>query len=376
MSLDFDAVLKELYNSEQIKVKNQKIVTLENLVPILLERIHPENVQELIAILKQSVLPSICSDVDDELEKLFERIEKKPELIFDKKIQKDIEDFISKRFEKDKQIVIERTSDITKFVILMEQLLNEAITSNGSSSQTVLNIREKIESIHLDDNGIDALTKLQVELINAASLIEKEMNSVTNKLQTGKSQVQQLEEKIKSLEEELNKSKTESMKDHLTGLLTRRAYEEEIKKIESYYQRTDNIQYAIVFFDLDHFKNLNDTYGHECGDVVLSTFGKILNKHTRDHDIVVRYGGEEFVAIVHFNLNRELLQYLKRIKTIVTENSFLYKDKKIKVTFSAGVALRASFDSYENALQKADKLLYQAKESGRNKIILENGMEI
>lgn len=376
MSLDFDAVLKELYNSEQIKVKNQKIVTLENLVPILLERIHPENVQELIAILKQSVLPSICSDVDDELEKLFERIEKKPELIFDKKIQKDIEDFISKRFEKDKQIVIERTSDITKFVILMEQLLNEAITSNGSSSQTVLNIREKIESIHLDDNGIDALTKLQVELINAASLIEKEMNSVTNKLQTGKSQVQQLEEKIKSLEEELSKSKTESMKDHLTGLLTRRAYEEEIKKIESYYQRTDNIQYAIVFFDLDHFKNLNDTYGHECGDVVLSTFGKILNKHTRDHDIVVRYGGEEFVAIVHFNLNRELLQYLKRIKTIVTENSFLYKDKKIKVTFSAGVALRASFDSYENALQKADKLLYQAKESGRNKIILENGMEI
>lgn len=376
MSLDFDAVLKELYNSEQIKVKNQKIVTLENLVPILLERIHPENVQELIAILKQSVLPSICSDVDDELEKLFERIEKKPKLIFDKKIQKDIEDFISKRFEKDKQIVIERTSDITKFVILMEQLLNEAITSNGSSSKTVLNIREKIESIHLDDNGIDTLTKLQVELINAASLIEKEMNSVTNKLQTGKNQVQQLEEKIKSLEEELSKSKTESMKDHLTGLLTRRAYEEEIKKIESYYQRTDNIQYAIVFFDLDHFKNLNDTYGHECGDVVLSTFGKILNKHTRDHDIVVRYGGEEFVAIVHFNLNRELLQYLKRIKTIVTENSFLYKDKKIKVTFSAGVALRASFDSYENALQKADKLLYQAKESGRNKIILENGMEI
>ena len=91
---------------------------------------------------------------------------------------------------------------------------------------------------------------------------------------------------------------------------------------------------------------------------------------------VARYGGEEFVAIIHFNLNRELLQFLKRIKTIVTENSFIYKDQKIRVTFSAGVTLRSSYDTYENALQKADMLLYQAKESGRNKIVLENGMEI
>ena len=150
---------------------------------------------------------------------------------------------------------------------------------------------------------------------------------------------------------------------------------EEMKKIESSYNRI-NTQYAIVFFDLDHFKKINDTYGHEGGDVVLSTFGKIINKSVRDHDIVGRYGGEEFVAIIHFNINRELLQFLKRIKTIVTENSFLYKDQKIKVTFSAGVALRSSYDSYENALQKADMLLYQAKEAGRNKIILENGMEI
>jgi hypothetical protein len=103
---------------------------------------------------------------------------------------------------------------------------------------------------------------------------------------------------------------------------------------------------------------------------------KILNKSVREHDIVGRYGGEEFVAIIHFNLNRELLQFLKRIKTIVTENSFLYKDKKIKVTFSAGVAIRSSYPTYENTLQKADMLLYQAKENGRNKIILENGMEI
>ena len=257
----------------------------------------------------------------------------------------------------------------------MEEYLNEAISSNGSGSKNVLSIKEKIASINLQDHGFEALTKLQNELIHAASSIEKEMDTVTSKLQTGKSKVQELEEKVKTLEAELNRTKTENMRDHLTGLLTRRAFSEEIKKVESAYQRIQT-QYAVVFFDLDHFKKLNDTYGHECGDVVLSTFGKILNKGVRDHDLVGRYGGEEFVAIIHFNLNRELLQFLKRIKTIVTENSFLYKDKKIKVTFSAGVAIRSSYDTYEDTLQKADVLLYQAKENGRNKIVLENGMEI
>ena len=206
-------------------------------------------------------------------------------------------------------------------------------------------------------------------------MIEKEMSSVTNKLESGKSQILALEEKIKSLEDELTKTKTENMTDHLTGVLTRRAFSDEIKRIESSYNRI-NTQYAVIFFDLDHFKILNDSYGHECGDVVLSTFGKILNKTVREHDLVGRYGGEEFIAIIHFNLNRELLQFLKRIKTIVTENSFLYQDKKIRITFSAGVAIRNSYPTYENALQKADALLYKAKESGRNKILLENGMEI
>lgn len=203
--------------------------------------------------------------------------------------------------------------DISKLVFLMEEYLNEAISSNGSGSKNVLNIKEKNEAININENGLEALSKLQNELVNAASSIEKEMNTVTTKLETGRTKVQELEEKVKTLEEELTKTKTENMKDSLTGLLTRKAFAKEVKKIESAYTRI-NTQYAVVFFDLDHFKKINDTYGHECGDVVLSTFGKIVNKSVRDHDIVGRYGGEEFVAIIHFNLNRELLQFLKESK--------------------------------------------------------------
>ena len=375
MNKEFENILVHLSVQERNEVKSNNIDLPEKLIPLLLKRVHPQNVKQLADLIKQSVLPSICQKTNDEIDELFTKIEKEPNLLFIQEIQDKIEDFINKRFERDKKVVIERTSDISKLVLLMEEYLNEAISSNGSGSKNVLNIKEKIEAINLKDNGFEALTKLQNELISAAASIEKEMDTVTSKLQTGKSKVQELEEKVKNLEEELTRTKTENMRDHLTGLLTRRAFSDEVKRIESAYERIKT-QYAVVFFDLDHFKKLNDTYGHECGDVVLSTFGKILNKSVREHDIVGRYGGEEFVAIIHFNLNRELLQFLKRIKTIVTENSFLYKEKKIKVTFSAGVAIRSSYATYENTLQKADMLLYQAKENGRNKIILENGMEI
>jgi diguanylate cyclase len=371
----FKNILEQLSQKEIEIVNSNHLDAPEKLIPLLLKRINPENVQLLASIIKQSLLPSICSKTNDEIDQLFTQINNEPDLLFLKEIQDKIENFITKRFERDKQVVIERTSDISKLVLLMEEYLNEAISSNGSGSKNVLNIKEKIESIIINENGVEALTKLQNELINAASSIEKEMNAVTNKLENGKTKVQELEEKVKTLENELTRTKAENMKDPLTGLLTKKSFAEEIKRIESSYTRI-NTQYAIIFFDLDHFKKINDTYGHDCGDVVLSTFGKILNKSIRDHDIVGRYGGEEFVAIIHFNLNRELLLFLKRIKTIVTQNSFLYKNQKIRVTFSAGVTIRSSYDTYDNALQKADMLLYQAKENGRNKIILENGMEI
>ncbi len=375
MNNEFESILSQLSDEEKKEVNQNNIDLPEKFIPLLLKRVHPQNVQQLASLIKQSVLPSICPKTDDEIDQLFSKVEKEPNLLFDKKIQNKIEDFINKRFERDKKIVIERTSDISKLVLLMEEYLNEAISSSGSGSKNVFNIKEKIVAMNIQENGLESLTKLQNELINAATSIEKEMNEVSNKLENGKTKVQELEEKVKTLEDELNRTKTENMKDHLTGLLTRKAFSEEIKRIDSAYERIKT-QYAVIFFDLDHFKKLNDTYGHECGDVVLSTFGKILNKSVREHDIVGRYGGEEFVAIIHFNLNRELLQFLKRIKTIITENSFLYKEKKIKVTFSAGVAIRSSYATYENTLQKADMLLYQAKENGRNKIILENGMEI
>jgi len=205
--------------------------------------------------------------------------------------------------------------------------------------------------------------------------LENEIEIVNKKLTLEKEQVNLLEEKIKKLEDNLSTYKKESIVDFLTTLLTRKAYEKEVKKFEEHYIR-DNIDYAIVFFDLDKFKDVNDNYGHDCGDTVLKTFGLILNKLTRKTDVVARYGGEEFVALIQYSKEEDLVQYLKRVKDVVTKNKFTHKDLKLDITFSAGVDIRSNHGSYEDTIQQADILMYEAKFDGRNQIILGSGVVI
>ncbi|XPV69789.1 MAG: diguanylate cyclase [Halarcobacter sp.] len=371
----FKQLVQELNEKEQLEIKTKNITTMDEMLPILLNRIATDNVNNLAQLFQESITPSISIEIDKDLEKFSVKIGNSPALLFEDDIQKEMQEFINKRFEADRNVVKQRTSDVAKLLTLMGQCISDAIHSSGEGSQNVSDIKSQIESISISKNGLDELTNLQSRLIDAALSIENEMSNVGKQLHDGKSEVETLEQKIKKLEEELDKTKENSLKDHLTGVLTRRAYEDAVKRIDNEYKRTDT-QYAIVFFDLDHFKNINDTYGHKAGDIVLSTFAKILTKSTRELDIIGRYGGEEFVAIIHFNLKRELLKYLKRVKAIVNDNKFVYKSNKIQVTFSAGVAIRNNHDCYDNTIQKADMLLYQAKEDGRNKIILEDGTVI
>ncbi|PLY04656.1 MAG: GGDEF domain-containing protein [Arcobacter sp.] len=371
----FKELVSKLSKNEQLEIESKNICTFEDMIPILLNRVSKDNVNTLAELFQKSITPSISIDIDKDLQKFSVKIGNSPALLFEEDIQKEMQKFITKRFEADKQVVKQKTSDIAKLLTLMGQYFNDAIHSSGIGSQEVSNIKSQIQSIDIENNGLKDLSDLQTQLIDAALSIEQEMSTVGEKLTTGKGKVETLENKIKKLEEELDKTRQESIRDHLTGLLTRRAYEDSIKKIENEFMR-NNTQYAVVFFDLDHFKNINDTYGHEAGDIILSTFAKILDKNTRDLDIVGRYGGEEFVAIIHFNLKRELLKYLKRIKAIIHENSFIYKNQKIQLTFSAGVAIRNDHNNYESTIQKADILLYDAKASGRDKIIMEDGTTI
>ncbi len=155
--------------------------------------------------------------------------------------------------------------------------------------------------------------------------------------------------------------------DELTRLHNRRYF---IEALEGEFERA--IRYetemALVVLDLDYFKKVNDTYGHPTGDLVLSGIGKILNNHVRRSDIACRYGGEEFAVILP-NLSREnVFPAYERFRELVSKQSFGYDSMHIGVTVSIGIAFSNDAESADDLLAHADQALYQAKESGRNRI--------
>lgn len=354
--------------------KGKRIETIYDIVDILLKRVDPKSLDKMSGLLQKSLRPSIALKISDDLQSFSIKIGDSPSLIFEESIQQEMEKFIEQRFEVDKKVVAKKTADIARLITLMSKYLSDAIESNQKGSNSVSGIKDEIKSIDLSDTSKDELDKLQTKLVNAAITIEKEMSTVHKNLQTGRDEVSKLEDRIKELEDELNETKKKNTKDYLTGLLTRRAYEEELKKFDEKYKRLGQ-DFAIIFFDIDHFKKVNDTYGHDGGDVILKTFAKLLMKLTRDIDIVGRFGGEEFVVGLHYKDKDELEKYINRIKTVVTKNKFIYREHKIHITFSAGIETRSNNNTIEETISNADKHLYEAKRSGRDKVIFWDGRE-
>jgi diguanylate cyclase (GGDEF)-like protein len=136
---------------------------------------------------------------------------------------------------------------------------------------------------------------------------------------------------------------------------------------EAEYKRYDR-NYAIVMFDLDNFKKVNDTFGHEAGDAVLSAFGKILKKEARSVDIVGRYGGEEFLALLSDTDTQGGVVFAEKVRKHVERAKMMYKRKEIPVTVSAGVSERKKHVSLQATINSADEYLYLAKKNGRNRV--------
>ena len=280
---------------------------------------------------------------------------------------------IEKRIDFDNSIFIKKANEVSSLTNMIAQHIGDATIANNDGHLNIKEISKKLSNMKTPT--LQKINNIHTELKNTAKSIENEMKKTNEKLEAGKNDINSLKIKIKSLENELQSTKRENEIDHLTSTLTRKAFENKIIDIENKFQKS-NENYAIIFFDIDHFKKVNDNYGHEGGDIILSTFAKILLRSTRDSDIIGRYGGEEFIAVLYYEYEDELINYIKRVKSLITKNRFKYKEHKIAITFSAGLTIRKDNESYEMAVNLADTLLYKAKNSGRNKIICQNGVEI
>jgi diguanylate cyclase (GGDEF)-like protein len=155
-----------------------------------------------------------------------------------------------------------------------------------------------------------------------------------------------------------------SLKDPLTKIYNRRGFHISSKAIVARAQR-EKTPYSILFMDIDHFKKVNDTYGHDIGDEVLKLLASILLQHTRKYDITARWGGEEFIILLPNTSEEKAKKVAEKIRTII-ENT---KTNKLpQFTVSIGVVSSATLP-LDTVIQLADEALYEAKESGRNKVV-------
>lgn len=158
--------------------------------------------------------------------------------------------------------------------------------------------------------------------------------------------------------------------DGLTNVFNRRTLYREGEKL-FLYSKKYNRRFTFMIFDIDHFKNINDRYGHPVGDKVLIQLTELITENTRQHDIFSRYGGEEFALILKDTSTADNIRVAENLRKIVGKNDFVINDEIIiHLTMSIGVTEYSDkYSVFDELVRQADKALYQAKEEGRNRIV-------
>jgi diguanylate cyclase (GGDEF)-like protein len=159
-------------------------------------------------------------------------------------------------------------------------------------------------------------------------------------------------------------------RDELTRALNRRSLISALERERSRAERS-GAPFCIAMIDIDHFKKVNDTFGHAAGDAVLRAFAQTVHETMRTTDVFGRYGGEEFLLILVGTPPRTALEAVERIRLAVAGRDWRDIAPDARVTISAGVAGFAKGETVEQLLHRADQALYQAKKSGRNRTVVE-----
>lgn len=239
------------------------------------------------------------------------------------------------------QIVIDAGLDISRYSAVL------------NSCNTRLNSADDVREIRKVVGDIMADTKAMVS---------------TNSQIAGK--LKQRSEEIDKLRAELDRVRQESVKDPLTGLANRRAFDERLADaMEDTLRQLKNI--CLLMVDIDHFKDLNDQHGHQIGDKILQYVGSVLKKNCKGKDLVARFGGDEFAVIIENAPRAGVNSIAETIRVQVGESNLKRTDTGDPlgdITVSIGYDCIQPDDTPEKVLERADKALYQAKQSGRNRV--------
>ena len=177
---------------------------------------------------------------------------------------------------------------------------------------------------------------------------------------------------VLQLSDENTQIRQKAERDPLTPLFNRQGLKVTIQQL---YENDLLVQYTVLVVDIDHFKLVNDTHGHTVGDQILVQLAEVIRCNLREQDYAARWGGEEFVLLIRSDLSGRLDSFVDRLRTRIASNHFhaLSLRNRLLITVSIGGAHIGDNGSFDATFKKADKALYRAKNSGRNKYVVSQG---
>ncbi|HSG22183.1 MAG TPA: diguanylate cyclase [Azonexus sp.] len=217
-------------------------------------------------------------------------------------------------------------------------------------------------------NDISDLGSVLGEVMRETRNIQINAQRSRDELRSTQQKVQESEARIRELESELESTSDLVRHDQLTGVLNRRGLEDMFNKEVARGKRHDTLL-CVGLLDIDNFKKLNDSLGHDVGDQALVHLANVCRETLRPQDTVARFGGEEFIILLPETPLEEAVTALTRLQRELTRKFFLNGNEKVLITFSAGVTQMQPDDTQTAVIKRADAAMYQAKQTGKNRVV-------
>lgn len=253
----------------------------------------------------------------------------------------------------------------------MRTMLAAFVERLSLMSQTTGHFQQKLEEsarqIETAKSLADIAPVLKDVVLTTRS-IAKDTQSTYEELHSMREQASRTQDEIAKLHRELDRVSLQARHDPLTGALNRRGLEEALEKEISTVRRKET-PLSVALLDIDDFKALNDSLGHESGDGALAHLAQVARECMRPQDSLARFGGEEFVVLLPDTSLDNAVEAMRRLQRELTKRFFLAGTEKVLITFSAGVAQLSTEEPAMEAIRRADQAMYLAKRAGKNRVI-------
>jgi diguanylate cyclase len=253
----------------------------------------------------------------------------------------------------------------------LKDLIGLFVTRLSELTESTTEYHQRVEGYAGRLEGADDIQTLKTivdELMSDTRSMQVDMTRYHDEIVEARRQAEYAEGRVRKLEAELEHVSEQVSQDQLTGALNRRGLDEAMQREMARAERRKS-GLCVAVLDLDDFKKLNDTYGHQAGDDALVHLTKVVRKTLRPTDTVARYGGEEFIILFSETDLEQAVSVMRRLQRELTKRFFLHNNERLLITFSAGVAMLAPGESQEAVFARADKAMYQAKVQGKNRVV-------